>query len=51
MPGKYYVEIADVGRSWEFAIGPDVYGRAWYLAMRSIISVWDYVDWQRSFGF
>ncbi len=34
-PGKYYVEIADVGRSWEFAIGPDVYGRAWYLAMRS----------------
>jgi len=35
VPGKYYVEIADVGRSWEFAIGPDVYGRAWYLAMRS----------------
>ena len=33
--GKYYVEIAEVGRSWEFAIGPDVYGRAWYLAMRS----------------
>jgi endoglucanase len=33
--GKYYVEIADVGRSWEFAIGPDVYARAWYLAMRS----------------
>ena len=33
--GKYYLEIADVGRSWEFAIGPDVYGRAWYLAMRS----------------
>ncbi len=25
----------DVGRSWEFTIGPDVYGRAWYLAMRS----------------
>ena len=34
-PGKYYLEIAGVGRSWEFAIGPDVYGRAWYLAMRS----------------
>jgi len=33
--GKYYVELADVGRSWEFSIGPDVYGRAWYLAMRS----------------
>jgi endoglucanase len=29
------VEIAEVGRSWEFAIGPDVYARAWYLAMRS----------------
>ena len=33
--GKYYVEIAGVGRSWEFAIGPEVYGRVWYLAMRS----------------
>src|ERR1022692_2348670 len=33
--GKYYVEIAGVGRSWQFAIGPEVYGRAWYLAMRS----------------
>jgi endoglucanase len=33
--GKYYVEVADVGRSWEFTIGPDVYARAWYLAMRS----------------
>ena len=34
-PGKYYLDVAGVGRSWEFAIGPDVYGRAWYLAMRS----------------
>ena len=33
--GAYYVEVAEVGRSWEFAIGPDVYRRAWYLAMRS----------------
>jgi endoglucanase len=33
--GKYYVEVADVGRSWEFTIGPEVYARAWYLAMRS----------------
>ena len=33
--GAYYLEIADVGRSWEFAIGPDIYSRAWYLAMRS----------------
>jgi len=33
--GRYYVDVTGVGRSWEFAIGPDVYGRAWYLAMRS----------------
>jgi len=34
-PGRYYLEIPGVGRSWEFAIGPDIYARAWYLAMRS----------------
>ena len=34
-PGKYYLDIPGVGRSWEFAIGPDIYARAWYLAMRS----------------
>jgi len=34
-PGRYYLEIPGVGRSWEFAIGPDVYARAWYLSMRS----------------
>jgi endoglucanase len=34
-PGKYYLDIAGVGRSWEFAIGPDIYARPWYLAMRS----------------
>src|ERR1035438_4925403 len=34
-PGKYYLDIAGVGRSSEFAIGPDSYARAWYLAMRS----------------
>ena len=33
--GKYYLDVPGVGRSWEFAIGPEVYGRAWYLAMRS----------------
>jgi endoglucanase len=32
--GQYYVEIAGVGRSWPFAIGPEVYNRAFYLAMR-----------------
>jgi endoglucanase len=34
-PGRYYLDIAGVGRSWEFAIGPDIYARPWYLAMRS----------------
>jgi endoglucanase len=34
-PGKYYVEVPGVGRSWNFSIGPDVYSRGWYLAMRS----------------
>ena len=33
--GKYYLDISGVGRSWEFSIGPAVYDRAWYLAMRS----------------
>jgi endoglucanase len=33
--GRYYLEVDGVGRSWEFAIGPAVYSRAWYLAMRS----------------
>jgi len=34
-PGRYYLEVAGVGRSWDFAIGPDVYARVFYLAMRS----------------
>jgi len=34
-PGKYYLEVPGVGRSWDFAIGPDVFSRAFYLAMRS----------------
>jgi endoglucanase len=33
--GQYYLEVPGIGRSWEFSIGPDVYSRAWYLAMRS----------------
>jgi endoglucanase len=33
--GQYYLEVPGTGRSWEFSIGPDVYSRAWYLAMRS----------------
>src|SRR5579862_9947212 len=34
-PGKYYLEVPGVGRSWNFTIGPDAYSRAFYLAMRS----------------
>ena len=34
-PGSYYLEVPGVGRSWTFAIGKDVYRRAYYLAMRS----------------
>ena len=33
--GRYYLEVPGVGRSWNFSIGPDVYRRAYYLAMRS----------------
>ena len=33
--GTYYVAVPGAGRSWNFEIGPDVYTRAWYLAMRS----------------
>lgn len=34
-PGRYYLEVAGMGRSWEFSIGKDVYSRAFYLAVRS----------------
>src|SRR5271157_2392967 len=33
--GQYYLEVPGIGASWEFSIGPGVYSRAWYLAMRS----------------
>ncbi len=33
--GQYYIEVPGVGRSWDFSIAPDVYRRAYYLAMRS----------------
>jgi len=32
-PGRYYVEVPDVGRSWNFDIDPNVYARAYKLAM------------------
>jgi endoglucanase len=34
-PGTYYLEVPGAGRSWNFSIGPDVFARAFYLAMRS----------------
>jgi endoglucanase len=33
--GAYYLEVPGVGRSWPFSIGPGVYSRAYYLAMRA----------------
>jgi endoglucanase len=33
--GRYYLDVPDVGRSWNFSITPDVYSRAYYLAMRA----------------
>ncbi len=33
--GTYTVEVPGVGRSWDFAIGPDVFVRPFALAMRS----------------
>jgi endoglucanase len=34
-PGTYVLEVPGVGRSFEFPIGPDVFARPLYLAMRS----------------
>jgi endoglucanase len=33
--GRFYLDVPDVGRSWPFEIGADVYARAWHLAMRA----------------
>lgn len=33
--GRYYLNVAGVGRSWEFAIGADAFVRPYYLATRS----------------
>lgn len=32
--GRFYVDVPHVGRSWDFSIRPDVYNRAYYLALR-----------------
>jgi endoglucanase len=35
VPGEYYLEMPGVGRSWNFSVGQNVYGRAYYLVMRA----------------
>jgi endoglucanase len=32
--GTYFVQVPGVGRSWTFAIGPNVFERTYYMAMR-----------------
>lgn len=34
--GDFYIRIPGVGRSWPFTHSPNVYGRAYYLAMRGM---------------
>ena len=35
-PGTYYLDVPGVGRSWTFSIGPGVFSRTYYLAMRAL---------------
>jgi len=32
-PGRYYVDVPSIGRSWNFEIGPNIYSRAYKMAM------------------
>ena len=34
-PGRYYIDVPGVGRSWNFSIDANVYSRAYYVAMRA----------------
>jgi endoglucanase len=34
-PGTYYIEVPGVGRSWNFALGQNVFQRTYYMAMRA----------------
>ena len=34
-PGTYYLDVPGVGHSWTFSIGPNVFSRTYYLAMRA----------------
>ena len=33
--GRYYISVPGMGRSWDFEIGPNVFERTYYMAMRS----------------
>jgi endoglucanase len=33
--GRFYLDVPGIGRSWDFAVGPDVFSRVYYLAARS----------------
>lgn len=35
-PGHYYLHVPGVGRSWNFRVGPDAIGRAFYVQMRGL---------------
>lgn len=35
-PGEYYIQIPGVGRSWDFLIGDNAVGRAFYVQMRGL---------------
>ena len=34
-PGNYYLDVPGVGRSWNFTVGPNVFERTYYMAMRA----------------
>lgn len=36
VPGRYFIHIPGAGRSWEFIIGEDAIGRAFYVQMRGL---------------
>ena len=33
-PGRFYISVPGVGRSWDFEIGPNVFEHTYYVAMR-----------------
>lgn len=37
-PGTYFISVPGVGRSWPFKVGNDIYGDAFYTAMRGLFA-------------